>query len=439
MIDPPGRALRRTDLARRSASSSTSSSAAAAGRACSRTSSRSRSCRRGADFQRVLVPMKLGPIGEEMVATAVALAEGARGERRTPSSSILVPLDLPLDAPMLDKEEQAAASLAEARLLGDENDVDVEPRHRPRPVDRPGDRRQAAGEVDADLIVLGSSPAGAASRPSSLPTVDYVLRNAPCEVLSSPSRRASWRRTLRLRCRSECGRHRLRPGRLLVAKLLAVGGLGRDRDRRERGGPGAARRELARRVRRRSRHGHRVLARGRHRGCRRRRRRHERRQHEHRHRPGREKRYGIDCVVVRVLDPARAEFYAQRGMHTVCPTQTAISLLADAVRACEVPPRRRPPDVRDRRRRRQGGRERRPLAAAHGPRGDADRAAPRPLRAARGGVRAPGAARRRDRAARARAGRHRPPAGPRRSRSPATTRTTSSSARSRARATTCRR
>jgi trk system potassium uptake protein TrkA len=45
------------------------------------------------------------------------------------------------------------------------------------------------------------------------------------------------------------------------------------------------------------------------------------------------KRYGIDCVVVRVLDPARAEFYAKRGMQTVCPTQTAISVLADAVRA----------------------------------------------------------------------------------------------------------
>ena len=44
------------------------------------------------------------------------------------------------------------------------------------------------------------------------------------------------------------------------------------------------------------------------------------------------KRYGIETVVVRVLDPARAAFYAQRGMETVCPTQTAISELADRVR-----------------------------------------------------------------------------------------------------------
>jgi trk system potassium uptake protein TrkA len=47
-------------------------------------------------------------------------------------------------------------------------------------------------------------------------------------------------------------------------------------------------------------------------------------------------RYGVGCVVVRVLDPARAEFYAARGLRTVCPTQTAISVLADAVRACRA-------------------------------------------------------------------------------------------------------
>jgi trk system potassium uptake protein TrkA len=46
-----------------------------------------------------------------------------------------------------------------------------------------------------------------------------------------------------------------------------------------------------------------------------------------------QKRYGIDSVFVRVLDPARANFYAERGLHTVCPTQTAISVLLDAVRS----------------------------------------------------------------------------------------------------------
>src|SRR3954469_11176238 len=49
-------------------------------------------------------------------------------------------------------------------------------------------------------------------------------------------------------------------------------------------------------------------------------------------------RFGIQCVVVRILDPARAEFYAQRGLRTVCPTQHAISVLTEAVRACDVRP-----------------------------------------------------------------------------------------------------
>ncbi len=49
-----------------------------------------------------------------------------------------------------------------------------------------------------------------------------------------------------------------------------------------------------------------------------------------------QKRFDIGCVVVRLLDPLRAEFYAQRGMRTVCPTSTAIDVLTDAVRACDV-------------------------------------------------------------------------------------------------------
>jgi trk system potassium uptake protein len=46
-----------------------------------------------------------------------------------------------------------------------------------------------------------------------------------------------------------------------------------------------------------------------------------------------QKRYGIRTVVVRVLDPARAKFYADRGLDTICPTQTAISVLLEKVRA----------------------------------------------------------------------------------------------------------
>ena len=50
-----------------------------------------------------------------------------------------------------------------------------------------------------------------------------------------------------------------------------------------------------------------------------------------------QKRFDINCVVVRVLDPKRADFYAARGLRTVCPTKTAIDILTDAVRSCEIP------------------------------------------------------------------------------------------------------
>src|SRR5687767_5306629 len=43
------------------------------------------------------------------------------------------------------------------------------------------------------------------------------------------------------------------------------------------------------------------------------------------------KRFQVPKVVVRVLDPLRAEWYQQQGIHTVCPTQVSIDMLTDAV------------------------------------------------------------------------------------------------------------
>ena len=53
-----------------------------------------------------------------------------------------------------------------------------------------------------------------------------------------------------------------------------------------------------------------------------------------------QKLFGIDCVVCRILDPARAEFYSSRGLRTVCPTSSAVNVLSEAVRACEIKPAR---------------------------------------------------------------------------------------------------
>ncbi|HSO01166.1 MAG TPA: universal stress protein, partial [Gaiellaceae bacterium] len=135
----------------------------------------------GIQIRRVLVPMKLGAIGEEMVATAVALA-GERGARVDAVFVILVPLEHPLDAPLPEQEEAAAESLAEAMLLGEEHGVPVETvTVRSRSIGRA--IVDEAAERGADLIVLGSSPRWRRQSAFFSPTVDYVLRHAPCEVL----------------------------------------------------------------------------------------------------------------------------------------------------------------------------------------------------------------------------------------------------------------
>src|SRR5947208_2193219 len=37
-----------------------------------------------------------------------------------------------------------------------------------------------------------------------------------------------------------------------------------------------------------------------------------------------QRKFNVDRVVVRVMDPARAGWYAEQGLHTICPTQAAI-------------------------------------------------------------------------------------------------------------------
>jgi APA family basic amino acid/polyamine antiporter len=132
-------------------------------------------------YERILVPVKLGQIGEEMLATAIRLAE-ERGCSVRALHVIKVPLDLPLDAELTDEEEKAEASLAEAKLLAAEHGVQVE-----------GEivRGRAIGEaiVDeaagngVDLILMGSAPRWRRQSRFFSPTVDYVLRRSPCEVM----------------------------------------------------------------------------------------------------------------------------------------------------------------------------------------------------------------------------------------------------------------
>jgi APA family basic amino acid/polyamine antiporter len=136
----------------------------------------------GVQYRRILVPMKLGDIGEEMVATAIALAKESGAEIEA-ITVVRVPRRFPLEGEL--PEDVAArvdASLEEARLLGEDHGVEV----------RTGVVRarsighailEEARSRDADLVVLGSSARWRRQSRFFSPTVDFVLRRAPCEVL----------------------------------------------------------------------------------------------------------------------------------------------------------------------------------------------------------------------------------------------------------------
>jgi trk system potassium uptake protein TrkA len=41
--------------------------------------------------------------------------------------------------------------------------------------------------------------------------------------------------------------------------------------------------------------------------------------------------YGVDRVVARIMDPARASWYAEQGLETICPTKIAIEQFTTVV------------------------------------------------------------------------------------------------------------
>ena len=45
------------------------------------------------------------------------------------------------------------------------------------------------------------------------------------------------------------------------------------------------------------------------------------------------RRFNVPTVIARVLDPYRAKWYEEQGLHTICPTRVAIDMLTDEVRA----------------------------------------------------------------------------------------------------------
>jgi APA family basic amino acid/polyamine antiporter len=137
----------------------------------------------GAEFgaQRILVPLKLSEIGQEVLATALHLAEEG-GAQVYVVHVIKVPMALPLDAPDLEGEADGRAALEEAREIAEDLGVHVTAH-----VVRARSLAQAildeAKGLKVDLIVMGSAPRWRRQSRFFSPTVDEVLRRAPIEVM----------------------------------------------------------------------------------------------------------------------------------------------------------------------------------------------------------------------------------------------------------------
>ena len=133
-------------------------------------------------YTRILVPLKLGDIGEEVLATAVKLAQ-EHGARVEAAHVIRVPLDRALEGPLeIEETRRALEAVDEAQALGTDLGVEIEGEViRARSI---GEAIvQKAREDEVDLVVMGSAPRWRRQSRFFSPTVDYVLRHAPCQVM----------------------------------------------------------------------------------------------------------------------------------------------------------------------------------------------------------------------------------------------------------------
>ena len=134
------------------------------------------------EYRRILVPL-VGEASEQAVTIACGLA-AEHGASVTALAVIEVPPELPLDAHMLEEEEEARRLLAEAKAIGDLYGVNVAGRTlRARAAGAAIVAQVAAARIE--IVVLRSPRKRRLGRRARIfgSTVDYVLRHAPCRVM----------------------------------------------------------------------------------------------------------------------------------------------------------------------------------------------------------------------------------------------------------------
>lgn len=132
-------------------------------------------------YRRILVPLKGGPIGDEVLATALKLAH-EHGAQVEVTHVLRVPFEAALDEVAGEREWEAELSIDEAKELAAEQGVEIRGEVvRARSIGEAIVGKAREGGVD--LILLGSAPRWRRQSRFFSPTVDHVLRHAPCEVM----------------------------------------------------------------------------------------------------------------------------------------------------------------------------------------------------------------------------------------------------------------
>ncbi|MBV8079589.1 MAG: universal stress protein, partial [Actinobacteria bacterium] len=139
------------------------------------------------EYRGILVPIVSGIESLEAIDLAARLA-AERGATIVALRVLVVPMELPLDAPMPELEEEGDRLLDEARLQAETYGVRtidrlVRARHAGRAIVDEAERRQT------EIIVVGSRRG--THRRIFGSTVDYVLKNAPCRVMVAAGLKAA--------------------------------------------------------------------------------------------------------------------------------------------------------------------------------------------------------------------------------------------------------
>ena len=133
------------------------------------------------DYDHILVPITGSRISDEMMVLACQLATEKKSEIDA-LYVIEVPINLPLDAPLVHERERADRALKAATVIASQFKVTLTPlvvtgRNTGRTIVEEADRRRS------EVIILGTVRKRRIADRVFGSTVDYVLEHAPCEVL----------------------------------------------------------------------------------------------------------------------------------------------------------------------------------------------------------------------------------------------------------------